>query len=272
VNAPDANAPLSSASGEPGPAASGGRRWVTVRPPQVRPTVTYTLIGLTVAVYLLQMASVYLFGGMDYPAALGMKANQEILLGQLWRLITPMFLHSNSSLLHIGFNMYALYALGPQLERFYGHWRFLLLYLLGGFAGNVASFLLSPEYSLGASTAIFGLIGAEGIFLYRHRQMFGGMAQRALVNIVIVAAVNLIIGLSPGIDNWGHVGGLLGGTLFAWFGGPLMQVEADIGSSLGSPGGSLKMSDRREPGAVLAAGLLVGLLFAALAAVKFFLT
>jgi rhomboid protease GluP len=101
--------------------------------------------------------------------------------------------------------------------------------------------------------------------------MFGGVAQRALVNIVIVAAVNLIIGLSPGIDNWGHVGGLLGGTLFAWFGGPLMQVEAEMGALVGSPGGSLKLSDRREPGAALAAGLLVSLLFAALAAVKFFL-
>ena len=271
LNPPDANTPLPPATGEPGPAASGGRRWVAVRPPQVRPTVTYILIGLTVAVYLLQMASIYLARGMDYPAAWGMKANQEILLGQLWRLITPMFLHSSSSLLHIAFNMYALFALGPQLERFYGHGRFLLLYLLGGFAGNVASFLLSPEYSLGASTAIFGLIGAQGVFLYRHRKMFGGVAQRALANIVIVAVVNLIIGLSPGIDNWGHVGGLLGGTLFAWFGGPLMQVETEMGAPVGVPGGSLKLSDRREPGVVLAAGLLVGLLFAALAAVKFFL-
>ncbi len=263
MNPPDANTPLPPDAGGPGPAASEARRWVTVRPPQIRPTVTYSLIGLTVAVYLLQIASIYFFKGMDYPAALGMKANEGILLGQFWRLITPMFLHSSSSLLHIAFNMYALFALGPQLERFYGHWRFLILYLLGGFAGNVVSFLLSPEYSLGASTAIFGLIGAQGVFLYRHRQMFGGVAQRALANIIIVAAVNLIIGLSPGIDNWGHVGGLLGGTLFAWFGGPLMQVESDMGS--------LKLSDRREPGAVLSAGLLVGLLFAALAAVKFFL-
>lgn len=269
ANLPDSNPPLQRAAGEP------GGRWVPVRPPQIRPTVTYTLIGLTVAVYLLQMASVFYFRGMDYPAALGMKANDEILQGQLWRLFTPMFLHSSSSLLHIAFNMYALFILGPQLERFYGHSRFLMLYLLGGFAGNVASFLLSPEYSLGASTAIFGLIGAQGVFLYRHRKMFGGMAQRALVNIITVAVVNLIIGLSPGIDNWGHVGGLLGGTLFAWFGGPLLQVEADTGAFLGVPpgtsGGPLKLTDQREPGAVLAAVLLVALLFASLAAIKFFL-
>jgi rhomboid protease GluP len=165
--------------------------------------------------------------------------------------------------------MYALFALGPQLERFYGHGRFLMLYLLGGFAGNVVSFLLSPEYSLGASTAIFGLIGAQGVFLYRHRKMFGGVAQRALTNIITVAVVNLIIGLSPGIDNWGHVGGLLGGTLFAWFGGPLLEVEADMG--MGAPGAPLKLSDRREPGTVLAAVLLVALFFASLAAIKFFM-
>jgi rhomboid protease GluP len=172
-----------------------------------------------------------------------------------------MFLHSTGSLLHIGFNMYALYVIGPELERHFGHGRFLALYFLGGFAGNVVSFLFSPEYSLGASTAIFGLIGAQGVFLYRNRSLFGRIAQRALVNIVMVAVVNLIIGLSPGIDNWGHVGGLVGGTLFAWLGGPLLAVEAEMGA--------YKLSDRREPGSVMAAGLAVGLLFAVLAASKF---
>lgn len=268
---PDENTPLPPVASEPRRGPTGASRWVPVRPPQIRPTVTYTLIGLTVAVFLLQMASVYYFKGMDYPAALGMKANEEILAGQSWRLITPMFLHSSRTLLHIAFNMYALFVLGPQLERFYGHGRFLMLYLLGGFAGNVVSFLLSPEYSLGASTAVFGLIGAQGVFMYRHRQLFGGRAQRALTNIITVAVVNLIIGLSPGIDNWGHIGGLLGGTLFAWFGGPLLEVEADMGTPGGAPGGSLKLSDRREPGTVLAAVLLVALFFASLAAVKFFM-
>lgn len=266
MNSEDRNTSLPPAEG-PGqaetPPVTGAPRWVTVKAPQVKPTVTYTLMGITILVFLLQMASIYFLNGLDYLAALGLKANEGILQGELWRLITPVFLHSTSTVLHIGFNMYALYALGPQLERHFGHGRFLALYLLSGFAGNVVSFLLSPEYSLGASTAIFGLVGAFGVFLYRNRSLFGRNAQRALVNIVVVAVVNLIIGLSPGIDNWGHVGGLVSGTLFAWFGGPLLQVESDMGS--------LKLSDRREPGAVVAAGLLVGLLFALLAAVKFFM-
>lgn len=267
MNLQDANTPAPGPDNQPGqetaPATAGGQRYVVVKMPPTKPYVTYAFMGFTILVYLLQLGSKFFLGG-DYPAALGLKANDAILQGELWRLFTPMFLHSTSSLLHIGFNMYALYALGPELERHFGHLRYLALYLLSGFAGNVASFLLSPEYSLGASTAVFGLIGAQGAFLYHNRSLFGRIAQRALVNILVVAGINLFIGLSPGIDNWGHVGGLVGGTLFALFGGPLLQVEAEMGA--------LKLSDRREPGAWVAAGLGVGLLFAALAAVKFFLS
>jgi hypothetical protein len=108
------------------------------------PFVVYTLLGITFAVYLLQMASQFALG-VDYPAAIGMKVNPQIVNGELWRLITPMFLHG--SILHIGFNMYALYVLGPGLERHYGHWRFLGLYALSGFAGNVMSFLFSSAPS-----------------------------------------------------------------------------------------------------------------------------
>jgi len=108
------------------------------------PGVTYALIGLTVLVYLLQILSQSLFGqNMDLPFIYGGKINSQILQGQVWRLITPILLHG--SLLHIGFNMYALYSIGPSLEKAYGHGRFLLLYLLGGFAGNTISFLLSPQ-------------------------------------------------------------------------------------------------------------------------------
>jgi len=246
-----------------GAPAPQGPRYVMVRQPRIKPYVTYTLMGVTILIYLLQLASKFALDGIDYPATLGLKANEEILKGELWRLFTPMFLHSTGSLLHIGFNMYALYAIGPVLEQHFGRWRFLALYLLGGFAGNVVSFFFSPKYSLGSSTAIFGLIGAWGVFLYRNRELFGRNAQRGLMNIVTVAVINLIIGLSPGIDNWGHVGGLIGGTLFAWFGGPLLGVESGMGE--------LKLSDRREPVAAWTAALLVGLLFAVLAAVKFFM-
>jgi len=190
--------------------------------PIFRPYVTYVLIGICVVVYLLQLGTQTLLG-TDIPETWGVKANDLIMQGQVWRLFTPMFLHG--SIIHIAFNMYALFYIGPTLERFYGRWRFLELFGLSGFAGNVISFMFSPYQSLGSSTAIFGLLGAEGVLLYQNRELFGNVARRALSQVVMIAAVNLIIGLSPGIDNWGHIGGLIGGTLFAWFGGPLLQKQ-----------------------------------------------
>jgi rhomboid protease GluP len=203
----------------PTPAVPGGQSIVRVL---FRPYVTYVLIGICVLVYLLQVATSYSLK-TDLPAALGVKDNTLIMQGQVWRLFTPIFLHG--SILHIAFNMYALFYIGPTLERFYGRRRYLALFLLSGFAGNVISFMFSPYQSLGSSTSIFGLLGAEGVLIYQNREIFGNIARRALTQVVLIAAVNLVIGLTPGIDNWGHIGGLIGGTLFAWFGGPILQKQ-----------------------------------------------
>ncbi len=191
------------------------------------PWVTYSLLGVTVLVYLLQLLSQYLFGAnMDLPAIFGEKINSLILQGQLWRLITPLFLHA--SLIHIGFNMYALFVIGPSLEQAYGHKRFAFLYFLAGFAGNTLSFLFSPNASLGASTAIFGLIAAEVIFIYRNRKMFGARARGMLLNLGVIIAINLALGLSPGIDNWGHLGGLAGAAIFGWMAGPVYLLNVGL--------------------------------------------
>lgn len=189
-----------------------------------KPLVVYILMGVTIFVFLLQAISQYgLFDGLDIPAAWGMKANSLIVKGQWWRLFTPMLLHG--SVLHLGFNMYALYIFGRGLEPYYGRARFLILYILAGFCGNAMSFFFSPANSYGASTAIFGLLGAEGMFLYQNQRLFGANARTALANILMIAVVNLVIGLSPGIDNWGHIGGLIGGFSFAWLAGPVFRIE-----------------------------------------------
>ena len=197
---------------------------IALRLPSTPPRVTYAIFGLTIFVYLLQLASNFLLG-YDLPLTLGAKWGEMIRAGEIWRLITPVLLHG--SLWHIGFNMYALFGFGAGLERRFGHFRFLTLYLLAGFSGNVLSFLFTDGISVGSSTSIFGLIAAEGIFLYQNRELFGEESKRAIGNVVSVAAINLFIGFSSGglIDNWGHIGGLLGGLIFAWFGGPLWQVE-----------------------------------------------
>ncbi len=199
------------------------QQMVRVAMPTTPPYVTYTLIVITVIFYLLQLASQALMG-TDILIAYGGRYNAAIQAGQLWRFITPALLHA--SIPHILFNMYALFSFGTGLERHFGHGRFLLLYVLGAYTGNVVSFLLSGGgYSVGASTAIFGLLGAEAVFLFQNRKLFAGQFGKAIQNVIFIAVVNLIIGLQPGIDNWGHVGGLLGGLMFTWFAGPIWKLE-----------------------------------------------
>ncbi len=223
----------------------------------VTPVVTYVLLVLTVIIYLLQAGTDVLVG-YDIPALLGMKINEAIIGGQLWRLVTPMFLHG--SVIHIGFNMYALMTIGTNLEKRFGHGRFLILYFMGSFAGNVFSFLLSPNPSLGASTSIFGLLGAEMVFFYQNRKIFGSGARSALQNVISVAAINFLIGLSGGIDNWGHLGGLLGGLVFTWFAGPRLNLDGVYPY--------FKVIDERGPeGQAIGAGLVL-LFFGVLAVLK----
>jgi rhomboid protease GluP len=228
-----------------------------VRPTPYKPLVTYTILAITISIYILQEVSGFAFNGIDIPARLGMKVNALIIQGEYWRLLTPMLLHG--SVLHIAFNMYALFIFGPGLERHFGRLRFLTLYLLSGFAGNVISFVFSPSNSLGSSTAIFGLIGAQGVFLYLNRDLFAGTARQALGQIVTIAAINLFIGLSPGIDNWGHIGGLAGGILFTWLAGPLLEVQ-------GYPP-NISVRDQRESRSIILAALAVALFFMILAVV-----
>ena len=237
------------------PVAAPAPQSVRVAMPRSAPYVTYTIIGVTVFVYLLQLTSQILLN-VDLPVAYFVKSNELIRSGQLWRLITPALLHG--SIMHIGFNMYALFSFGAGLERYFGHKRFLLLYVLGAFTGNVASFLFSNANSLGASTAIFGLLGAEGVFLVQNRKLFAGQFRNAIGNIIFIAFINLfIIGSLPNIDNWGHIGGLLGGLMFTSFAGPLWQVE-------GIPP-ALHLVDHRSLREMIVGAATVVLIFGALA-------
>jgi len=239
-----------------------------VRLPQNPVIAVYVIMVITILVYLLQMASGQgLLSGLSCPyfyspdiaACYGLKVNELILDGQLWRLIAPILLHG--SLLHIGFNMYALNALGPELERHFGIKSFLSLYLVAGFAGFVLSFLLTAAPSLGASTAIFGLLAAQGVFVYRNQRIFGPRAGAVLRSILNIAVINFIIGLSPGIDNWGHFGGLLGGALFAWFAAPVYE--------LGGKEPEFHLVNTRPASNTIMAALVTLLIFALLAATRF---
>lgn len=229
-------------------------RW---RLPTRTPYVTYFLIVSCVLVYAAQMITQSTMG-VDIPAAYGMKVNALIISGQYWRLLTPMWLHG--SITHIFFNMYALYVIGRGLEQQYGHLRYAILYLVSGFAGNVLSFLLTPAPSLGASTAIFGLVAAEGIFIYQNRKLFRN-ARAMLGNVAFIVVINLALGFSGSIDNNGHLGGLLGGLMLAWFGGPLWKLTQTLGG--------FELVDQRDSHQTLIVGAVVTLIFGGLAFIKF---
>lgn len=208
------------------------------------------IVAITVGFYLLQNLSKTLIG-FDVLISLGAKINQFIFEGELWRLLTPVLLHG--SILHLGFNMYALYSIGPVLERIYGGKSFIALYLIGALWGNTFSFLLTPNPSLGASTAIFGLIAAQGVYIYKNRLILGQSARPMLMNIGMLILVNLMLGLSPGIDNWGHLGGLFGGFVFAWFAGPSMEIQENF------LGQNVLVRGEKKPVLVFAAAVLLAI-------------
>jgi rhomboid protease GluP len=141
--------------------------------------------------------------------------------GEIYRLLTAMFLHG--SLGHIFFNVYALYIVGRTVEPIFGRPRFLLIYLLGGLAGSVASLALGgiDGASVGASGAVFAIFAAEAWHLYQHRGLYPNVRAR-LQHMLFLIVINLVIGFAPGsrIDNWGHIGGMLAGLLLAWRVGP----------------------------------------------------
>lgn len=207
----------------PSPPAQPQPRIEVVKTPDHKPLVTYTILGITIFVYLLQIGTLY-FLKVDLPGALGLKVNELIIAGQWWRLFTPMLLHDDRLPLHIASNMYFLAIVGPRLEKFTGHRAFLLLYIVAAFAGNVFSFLFSANPAWGASTALFGLMGAQVVFVLHNRLYLADNGKAAMQNALLLIVLNVVIGFGIGADNWGHIGGLAGGMLFAWFGGPKLDL------------------------------------------------
>jgi membrane associated rhomboid family serine protease len=168
--------------------------------------VTKTLIAANLAVYLITVAQ---GGGINDPGgSLFTKwflAGPLVANGDWWRLITAAFLHAN--ILHIVFNMLALWWFGTPVEAFLGRARFLLLYLVSGLAGSAGALIASPNaVTVGASGAIFGVLGAALVLERQRLNVLGGSALTIIIiNIVFTLTV-------PGISIGGHLGGLAGGA------------------------------------------------------------
>jgi len=216
-----------------------------------RPVITYVLLGLLV----LAFGAETLAGGstrIDVLIKLGAKYSPLIVSGEYWRLFTAMFLHIG--LMHLLFNAYALIAVGADLERIVGWQRFLIIFLLSGLFGSLASYAFSPHLSAGASGGIFGLIGALGAFFALYRERLGRWGRSRLGNILFLIAINLFWGFTnPGIDNYAHLGGLLSGAVLGLALAPRYEPDAT----------GTRLVDRTSlgrswPVLILAVALLVG--------------
>ncbi|MFQ5408334.1 MAG: rhomboid family intramembrane serine protease [Anaerolineales bacterium] len=201
--------------------------------PAVAPRVTYVFLAANLLVFAAQWLLRALVGPVasNLVFALGAKVNAAIVAGDYYRLLTMIFLHGG--FVHVAFNSYALYVIGPSVERPFGHARFALVYLLAGITGSIFSFVFNPHPAVGASGAIFGLIGAIGVYLFSHRKIFGPQARKQLNGILMITVINLAIGLNPGIDNWAHVGGLVGGVVLGWLLGPVWRLQSDYSGQVG---------------------------------------
>lgn len=235
-------------------------RRIAVRMPVAGPQVTYTLLAIIVliALYTFSLSIPQQNEFFDRWA----KVNDAIRDGEYYRLFTSMFLHLD--LMHIVFNGYALYLLGRDVEALFGHVRFAIIYFLGGLSGGLASFIFNTAPSIGASGAIFAIFGAEMVYFYLHRDLHGEMGRRHLNQLLILMVVNMALGfMSTRIDIAGHIGGLIGGVVLAWFIGPHYNVQRDPNSE-----GGLKVIDNNPvqrwmlPSVLYAVGLMIALVYA----------
>ena len=169
--------------------------------------VTYVLIAICAIMYLISI----LAGGTDALTLykLGAVAPAAIKSGEIWRLLTGTFLHGG--LIHLLVNMYSLFIIGTQLETYLGKGKFLTVYLVSAISGSLMSSLFTNAISVGASGAIFGLLGSLLYFGYHFRLYLGTVLKTQIIPLIIL---NLFIGFTlPGIDNAAHIGGLIGGLL-----------------------------------------------------------
>ncbi len=171
-----------------------------------QPIVTYSIILLNIIVFMLSL--------LDYNMIINYFANYYVNVknGEIYRLLTACFVHAN--FLHIFFNMYALYYIGPMVEKYYGKLKYLLIYLGSGIMGSLFSVVLSNNVSIGASGAIFGLFGSMLYFGYKYRATLDGFVRSGIIPVLFI---NLILGfIVPNIDVYGHIGGLVGGLLLSY--------------------------------------------------------
>jgi rhomboid protease GluP len=213
----------------------------------VKPVITYLLVGIPVGLFCLRLSPVEMTSILE-----AVRANMEsdFTLGEVWRMLAPLL--GNQDVLPLVISMYSLITIGPGLEKRYGGWRYLALYLVAGYAGNVLAATaagsrlgatppgapLPGEPLPGALPAVIGLIGGQMIFALHHTPIFGKRATAVVYSSIRLFLLNLaavVLPLGPALGGpvdgllsvgrvWSILGGLAAGAAFARFGGPTWEV------------------------------------------------
>lgn len=230
-----------------------------------KPYATWVLLATIALVHLLAEAS----GGSNDPDVLwrlGAMNGQQIAAGEYWRLFVAMFLHSGW--MHFGLNAFGLFVVGQMLEPLYGHSRFTVMYLLCGLMGSVTSYafnlsMMPNAIGIGASGAVFGTLGALVAFFISHRNQLGDMGRRSLVGLLVLAGVNLLYGfVTPGVDNYAHIGGIVCGIALGLAFSPRYEPVLDTFGFVSSVVDSNSLTRRwwvlPTVGLILVAGVIVG--------------
>lgn len=218
---------------------------------------TSVIVGLNILFFL----GVSLTGGPGTKNLLdwGAKYGPYIANGEYWRLFMPMFLHVG--FFHLLTNLFGLIIFGSMVERTFGVRNFIVVYLTAGVMGNAVSYLAGPNPGVGASGAVFGILGAFGVYLLMNRRLLGQMGRQQLTSIGIIVAINVVFGLSTsGIDNAAHFGGLLAGGLVAFLIAPRERLYAvETPFNFGTPRMALRTGAQPASRTVLAVVVVLAL-------------
>ena len=170
------------------------------------PYITYLLIAINCIFFFVPLV----LRQYNYVIDMLCVHGPSIRAGQYYRLITGIFLHG--SIFHLLFNCYALFVIGSQIESYLGKIKYLIIYFFSGLCGSLLSITLGGSAaSIGASGAIFGLMGSLCYFGYYYRVYFGNVLKSQLIPLIVL---NLGLGfLMNGVDNAAHIGGLIGGVI-----------------------------------------------------------
>lgn len=174
-----------------------------------KPYITYTLIAINIFIFMFGIITNTHEEILDTFCLYGPYIRKY---NEYYRLFTGMFLHAD--IMHVLLNCYTLYIIGSQLESFMGRFKYTIIYIISGIFASLLSMTLSNYASVGASGAIFGLMGSLLYFGYHYRVFLGNVLKSQLIPLILF---NLLYGfIVPGIDNFAHIGGLIGGILITY--------------------------------------------------------